>query len=34
MKARILAVAIVLGLFGAFVSATLMAPAAMADNRE
>jgi hypothetical protein len=34
MKARILAAAIMLGLFGAFVSATLMAQAAMVDNRE
>ena len=34
MKARILAAAIMLGLFGASVSATVMVPAAMADNRE
>ena len=32
MKARILGVAIILGLFGAFVSSVVIAPAAMADN--
>jgi hypothetical protein len=34
MKARILAVAIILGLVGTFVSVTLMAPPALADNTE